>query len=229
MDIQYLDTGTQPRISSQIFPVRWLPLIQIAPLKWNFKLDHYDAILVSSKQAIEILMAHNCIPHQAIFAIGKNTAQYCSNKGLVVEEIGNGDLQSLLQLLQKRSYQGQVLHPCSSETRLNTHILSQYDLHIENQPIYEPILHPEFEKTLLSEPELLGTLRGNFYFSGSAVRALLKCTQIKQYLPKWKHFACGQSAWEELKQQSFQLTQLCGAQGPQNLSELDGDANVFME
>lgn len=211
----FLDTGTSPRINAPVANLWWNPILEIRSLDVDLdKLSLFDAIILSSKQSISVLGADFLSKFAKIYVVGPQTAKHLIQMGINPDLVGQGTASELLTQIAKQGCRNSIVHPCSAQTRLRLDEAAALGLKVENIPVYSPDLCPDFEKTCLDRTPDLVRLKGIFYFSGSAVRAMLKCSQLLDLIWPIPHFACGESASEALKLGGFPQVNYFGPKGP---------------
>ncbi len=83
-------------------PARGMPLARVDPVAWQAPAEPFDALLVGSANAIRHAGQQlDKLRHLPVLAVGEATAQAAREAGLVVEGIGTGGLQGLLDSLDE--------------------------------------------------------------------------------------------------------------------------------
>ncbi|MFC1482677.1 uroporphyrinogen-III C-methyltransferase [Candidatus Margulisiibacteriota bacterium] len=166
-----LFTGLSPENYTHLGNITHYPLIETKPVHCKIKIDKYDAIVFTSKNAVKYFPK---VKNKKIFAIGKETEKELERKGIKTNYLSPKPNSRSLQHLIKKSVSNKILYPTSN---LSKNSISQLP-NVTTKIIYKtiPIKQPKIN---LNE---YGTI---FFTSPSTVDAFLK---IYKKLPHNKNY-----------------------------------------
>lgn len=96
-------TATLAEASGRGIPARGMPLARIEPVAWKAPAEQFDALLIGSANAVRHAGAElDKLRHLPVLAVGAATARAAQAAGLVVEQVGEGGMQDLLDRLDER-------------------------------------------------------------------------------------------------------------------------------
>ena len=159
-----LYTGLKPDYSTFKEKIFHYPLIKISPIEIpELNLPEFDAVVFTSKSAVNYFFKTFKITDQKIFAIGKATAKEICRFGYNSDYISEeSDSDSLVKLINRTKFK-KILYPCSN--------LSQNMLHKQANVYPEKFYSTEF----VDQPKIdLENFKGVVFTSPSTVNSFLK-------------------------------------------------------
>lgn len=99
------NSATAARVEDAGLPVVQLPLFAVVALPWKPPTDRYDALLLTSANAVRHAgTGLAALAHLPVVAVGAGTAAAATEAGLTVAAVGRGDGAAALALAHRRGW-----------------------------------------------------------------------------------------------------------------------------